>query len=57
MPYISIWISDDEKATIESYAKLQGLAISEAVKEDFFEKLDDMFDLKKIEDYESKKGS
>ena len=55
MAHISFRVSDDEKAAIESYAKLQGLSTSEVVKDAFFEKLEDMFDLKKIEEYENVK--
>lgn len=38
---------------MESYAKLHGINLSEAIKEAFFEKLEDEFDLKVIAEYES----
>ena len=53
MPHISIRVSEQEKYQMETYAKLQGLNLSDAIKSVFFEKLEDEFDLKLIQEYES----
>jgi len=53
MPHISIRVSEQEKNQIESYAKLQGLNLSEAIKLAFFSKLEDEFDISLIQEYES----
>ena len=50
---ISIRVTWEEKQQIDSYAKLQGKSVSEMMKELFFEKLEDEFDLKLIQEYEN----
>ena len=52
MPHVSLRVSESEKNWMESYAKLHGLNLSDAIKEAFFEKLDDEYDLKTIREYE-----
>ncbi|MCL2812120.1 MAG: DUF6290 family protein [Clostridia bacterium] len=53
MPHISLRVSENEKLWMESYARLHGLNISEAIKAAFIEKLEDEYDLKVIEEYEA----
>jgi hypothetical protein len=55
MTHISLRVTDQEKAWMESYAKLIGLSLSEMLKATFFEKLEDEYDLKAIQEYETEK--
>lgn len=41
---------------MESYAKVHGIKLSDAIKEAFFEKLEDEYDLKAIREYEEEKA-
>ncbi|HEY5557519.1 type II toxin-antitoxin system RelB family antitoxin [Acetobacterium sp.] len=50
---IIISVTDQEKAWMESYAKLHGVHLSESIKEAFFEKLENEYDLKVIAEYEA----
>jgi len=52
MPHISLRVSAEEKNWMESYASIQGLSISDALKELFIEKMEDEYDLKIIEEHE-----
>ena len=45
MPHITFRVSDTEKEWMESYAKLHGLSLSEAVKKAFFDKLEEEYDI------------
>jgi len=56
MPHISLRVTEDERITMESYAKLQGLNISEAIKDVFFQRLEDEFDLQRIQEHRAKKA-
>ena len=56
MPHVSLRVTDEEKKWMESYAKLQGLNLSDAIKEAFFEKLEYEYDLKVIKEYEAEKA-
>ena len=56
MPHVSLRVSEQEKNWMESYAKLQGTNLSDAIKNAFFEKLEDEYDLKTIRDYEAEKA-
>lgn len=53
MAHVSLRVTDQEKSWMESYAKLHGVKLSEAIKEAFFEKLEDEFDLKVIAEWEA----
>jgi len=53
MPHISLRVSENERNWMESYAKLHGLNLSEAIKLAFIEKLEDEYDRKTIEEYEA----
>jgi hypothetical protein len=41
---------------MDSYAKVHGINLSEAIKAAFFEKLEDEYDLKIIKEYEAEKA-
>ena len=56
MPHVSLRVSEQEKNWMESYAKVQGVNLSDAIKEAFFEKLEDEYDLKSIREYEIEKA-
>jgi len=56
MPHISLRVTEDERATMESYAKVLDLNLSEAIKEVFFQRLEDEFDLQRIEEHRAKKA-
>lgn len=54
MSHISLRVTEEEKNLIESYAKLQAKSVSEVLKNAFFERLEDEFDLAAIREYESR---
>jgi len=56
MPHVSLRVTEQEKNWMESYAKLQGVNLSEAIKEAFFEKLEEEYDLKAIREHEAEKA-
>ncbi|KAF5072579.1 hypothetical protein DSECCO2_200590 [anaerobic digester metagenome] len=53
MPMITLEVTDEEKEIIEDYAKSHDISVSEVLVEAFFEKLEDAYDLKAIEEYEA----
>lgn len=53
MAHVSLRVSEQEKAWMESYAKLHGVNLSDAIKAAFFEKLENEYDLKTIREYEA----
>ena len=55
MSHVSLRVSEQEKNWMESYAKAHGTSLSDAIKNVFFEKLEDEYDLKIIEEYENDK--
>ena len=55
MPHVSLRVSEEERSTMESYAKLHGVNISEAIKDVFFQRLEDEFDLQRFQEYRNKK--
>ena len=56
MPHISLRVSEQEKNWMDSYAKLHGLKLSDAIKAAFFDKLEDEYDIKTIREYEEQKA-
>ena len=46
MAFCSIRMSDEEKAILEQYAAALNKSISEVLRESFFEKLEDEYDIK-----------
>jgi len=55
MPHVSLRVTEQEKIWMDSYAKLRGVKLSDAIKEAFFIKLEDEYDLKTIRMYEVEK--
>ena len=55
MPHVSLRVTEEEKDLMESYAKFQGVHLSDAIKNAFFEKLDDEYDLQLIREFEKEK--
>lgn len=55
MAHVSLRVSDQEKKWMENYAKLHGKSLSDAIKQAFFEKLEDEYDLSVISEYEQEK--
>ena len=53
MSHVSLRVTESEKLWMENYAKLHGVSLSDAVKDAFFEKLEDEYDLKAIQAWES----
>jgi len=56
MPHISLRVTEEERTVMESYAKVQGLNISEAIKNIFFQRLETEFDLQRIQEHRAKKA-
>ena len=42
---VSIRMTDEEKRLADSYAKLNGISLSEAIKRAYFEKIEDEYDI------------
>ena len=55
MPHVSLRVSTEEKAWMESYANVLGVSLSDAIKEAFFQKIEDEYDLDIIKQYEEEK--
>lgn len=53
MPHVSLRVTEEEKKWMESYANLHGVNLSDAIKDAFFEKLEDEYDLQTIREYEA----
>jgi len=56
MPHVSLRVTEEERITMESYAKVQGVNISEAIKNIFFQRLEDEFDLRRIQEHRERKA-
>jgi len=56
MPHVSLRVTEDEKSLMESYSKLHGIKLSDAIKDAFFDKLEDEFDVKAISEHEADKA-
>ena len=56
MPHVSLRVTEDEKSLMESYSKLHGINLSDAIKEAFFEKLEDEYALQSIREHEAEKA-
>ncbi|MBF0710567.1 MULTISPECIES: type II toxin-antitoxin system RelB family antitoxin [unclassified Gemella] len=54
MGVISIRFTEKEENVIRNFAEFSGKSISELLKDTFFEKLENEYDLKAIEDFEKK---
>lgn len=47
---VSIRMSDEEKELAESFAKLNGMSLSESIKKVYFKEIEDLLDIKLYED-------
>ena len=56
MAHVSLRVTEEEKAWMDNYAKLHGVNLSDAVKEAFFEKLEDEYDLNCVRRHEAEKA-
>ena len=50
MAFCSIRMSDEEKTVLENYAALVNKSVSEVLRESFFEKLEDEYDIKSADE-------
>jgi predicted transcriptional regulator len=57
MATITLRVSDEEKDVMSNFAKFNGTTLSNAIKQIFFERLEDEYDLKAIEAYEKEKAA
>jgi len=56
MPHVSLRVTDEEKKMMDAYAKVHGVNLSDAIKEAFFQILEDEYDLKLIEEHRERKA-
>lgn len=56
MPHITMRVTEREKKWIDSYAKLSGANLSDIIKNAFFEKLENEYDIKIAKEYMIKKS-
>jgi len=56
MTHVSLRVTPEERSVMENYAKVLDLSISEAIKSVFFQKLEDEFDLQRIQEHREKKA-
>lgn len=56
MPHISLRVTEEERLAMESYAKVHGLNLSEAIKNAFFQMLEDEYDLERIQEHRERKA-
>ena len=56
MPHVTMRVTDEEKNWMEGYAKVMGVNLSDAIKNAFFEKLEDDYDLKIIKEHQERKA-
>ncbi|MDD4592475.1 MAG: DUF6290 family protein [Parabacteroides sp.] len=53
MAHISLRVTDIEKKIMENYADFHGITLSDAIKNIFFQKLEEEYDLKTITEFEN----
>jgi len=56
MTHVSLRVTPEEHSVMENYAKVLDLSISEAIKSVFFQKLEDEFDMQRIQEHREKKA-
>ena len=56
MPHISLRVTEEEKNMMDGYAKVHNFSLSEAIKEAFFQMLEDEYDLRTIREHEVEKA-
>jgi len=55
MPHVSLRVTEQEKDMMDAYAKVHGVNLSEAIKEAFFQMLEDEYDLQAVREHREKK--
>lgn len=50
MAFCSIRVTDEEKLALERYAKFKNKSVSEVLKEAFFDKLEDEYDIRRADE-------
>ena len=55
MPHVSLRVTEEEKNCMDSYADFHGIKLSEAIKNAFFEKMEDEYDIKLFKEYKKEK--
>ncbi|AEC01424.1 type II toxin-antitoxin system RelB family antitoxin [Parasphaerochaeta coccoides] len=53
MPHVSFRVSEQEKIWLDSYAKVKGQSLSNAVRNAIFDRLEDEYDLKTLQEFET----
>ena len=56
MSHVSLRVTNSEKTIMESYAKVQGVSLSDAIKDVFFQKLEDEYDLQTMQLHRERKA-
>ena len=56
MPHVTMRVTEEEKNWMENYAHVLGVNLSDAIKNAFFEKLEDDYDIKIVKDHEERKA-
>ena len=56
MPNINIAVTEEEKNLMENYAKVRGVSLSDVLKDAFFDKAEDEYDLKIVQEYLERKA-
>jgi hypothetical protein len=51
----SIRLTEEERTMAETYAKLHGVSLAEAFKKALFDRIEDEYDLRVVEEYEKEK--
>jgi hypothetical protein len=55
MPNVSFRVTTEEKNIMEGYAKVQGISLTDAIKNVFFQMIEDEYDLKCIKEHRAQK--
>lgn len=55
MSIINIRVTEEEKELIKTYADFFGVSVSDFIKTSVLERIEDLFDLRSIEEYEKNK--
>ena len=53
----SIRLTTQERALVDSYAKLHSMSVGDAFKQALFEKIEEEYDLQAVKEYESAKAN
>ena len=57
MAVISVRVSDEEKQTMLDFAKFNGQTVSKLLRDTFFEKIEDEYEIKIVAEYEKEKAN